>query len=255
MSTSNIECSFCRSKGHARTETKGTKIIMICPELCQTCWGSYHKCSNKLPLGKGKNGCGTFNPNTTFLSQREISKQQSSQQRSYERKPKLEPVKAPVQKSINRFNLLDDDNDVKDKDIKEERFPALSKQTSVKDKTFTTISYAKVAATPKPEKVEVVQTKTQNKISFSNQEKDINLHHNIIQSLLDKISNYWSPDQGYGYSGFNDSEAEFLDFVRYTLEKYYPVEAYLEFTDDDMSFCSELNEQMWPKYIAQISSS
>jgi hypothetical protein len=247
----NDVCTFCRITGHCRTIKQGTKIFMICPELCQTCWGSYQNCVNKRSVGKDKNGCGSFNPNKLIPSQRDL-----------QQKTEIKTIQKPIQKQIlpsrteNRFENLNEEYEAKP--IKDEPFPILGKGHSKKNENSSTISFAQMVAKPSPiiEKiVKVVSTNVSENINTSKQIDYINPCSGAVSILINRISDIWTPKDGYGSSGFDDSEIEFLNYVEYDLGKFYPTEAYDAFLYDDNEFCKELGTVIWPNYIKKIQSS
>lgn len=244
-------CTFCRITGHCRTLKQGPKIVMICPELCQTCWGSYQNCVNKRPVGKDKNGCGNFNPNKLIPSQRDL------QQRT-----EIKTIQKPIQKPIppprneNRFENLNDEYDVKP--VKEELFPTLGKGSSKKNGNSSTISFAEMVSKPAPIIETVIETcikPINGNINTSKHNDYVNPCSGAVSILINRISNIWAPKDGYGSSGFDDSEIEFLNYVEYDLGKFYPTEAYDAFLYDDNEFCKELGTVIWQNYIKKIQSS
>lgn len=247
----NDVCTFCRITGHCRTIKQGPKVIMICPELCQTCWGSYQNCVNKRPVGKGKDGCGAFNPNKLISSQRDILKQQRIEQKP-EQKP--DPVQSsPLSQII--FENLNDEYVVKP--VKEESYPTLGKAHSKKTENSSIMSFAQIVAKPAPIIEKVVETcikPINENINTPKQNDYVNPCSGAISILINRICDIWTPKEGYGASKFNDSEMEFLNYAEYDLKTFYPPEAYDAFLYDDNEFCRELGSVIWPNYILKITS-
>ena len=243
----NDECSFCRTKGHPRTIKEGPKIIMVCPELCGTCWASYGKCTNKNDLGKGKTGCGNFNPNKFVPSQQQrnlsVRKEQTQPEPVHKEEiPKSNP-------SQSRFSCLDEDNTplpIK-KEVVED-FPALSTKTSMKQNTVA-LSFAKVVSTPAPEKPVKPPCVIISRESSELKNASIDHLKNIkIQSFIDKTTIEMG---GLTPPGHEQQESDFINYIKYQLQAWSHED--FSFILKEVDIMCEETQRLWDGYCHEIS--